>query len=81
MINLCFIEGKKQGKEEKKKDDNTVKPTRPIGAYFFFSNEFVPKIKKDEGISHRDAMSKCGAAWNQMSEKEKAPYEELHKKD
>jgi len=40
-----------------------VKPTRAISSYIFFSNEMVPKIKADEGITHKEAMSKAGETW------------------
>lgn len=57
---------RKTTKEEKEvsaaAEDNTMKPTRALSAYIFYSNETVPKLKK-EGIDHRAAMSKAGELW------------------
>jgi len=41
----------------------------------------VPKIKKDEGLAHKDAMSRAGELWHKMSEEEKKPYNKLHDQD
>jgi hypothetical protein len=66
---------------EPKAEDETVKPTRPIGAYIFFSNTIIPKLKEEQKVAHRDAMSKAGEMWNTMSEEEKKPYEKKHQDD
>ena len=55
----------KKGKKEKKEVD-PAKPKKAIGAYFFFSNETVPKLKQEQGISHKDAMSAAGKLWNSV---------------
>ena len=81
---LCFIE--KKGKKDETKDDEEevaagVQPSRALNAYMFFSNEMIPKIKVDEGLSHKDAMSRSGQMWQQMSDDDKKPYNEKHEKD
>lgn len=65
----------------KKDDDKTVKPSRAIGAYFYFSGEFVPKIKEKEGISHIEATKRSGEEWGKMSDKDKEPFMKSHLKD
>lgn len=70
--------GKKAAEEE---DDGKLKPSRPNSAYIFFSTEIIPKLKKDEGIAHKDAMSKAGALWNELTEEKKAPYNKMHDED
>ena len=58
-----------------------LKPTRAISAYIYYSNETIPKLKKDEGIAHKDAMGKAGALWNELSEESKKPFQKLHDAD
>lgn len=71
----------KKKAEKKKDDDNTMKPSRPLSAYIYFSTEWVPKIKKDEGLDHRAAMSRAGEIWNTMKDDEKKKFNDLHDKD
>ena len=75
---------KKRGKEGKEVsatvEDNTMKPTRALSAYIFYSNETVPKLKK-EGIDHRAAMSKAGELWGKLTDAEKKKFNDLHEKD
>ena len=83
------IEGKKTGaKEEKKKGKKDVeeeahkeeldKIKNPSSSYIFYSNEMVPKLKADRGISHRDAMKACGELWGKLTDNEKKKYDDLH---
>lgn len=58
-----------------------MKPTRAIGAYIFYSNETIPKLKASEGISHKEAMGKTGKMWNDLSEEAKKPYVKMHEED
>jgi hypothetical protein len=71
---------KKGGKKEEKvvEEDTSLKPTRPISAYIYFSTETIPKLKADEGIAHKDAMAKAGKLWNELSEEDRKPYNKLH---
>ena len=38
-------------------------------------------MKADEGLTHREAMSKAGEMWHKMSEAEKKKYDEMHEQD
>jgi hypothetical protein len=58
-----------------------MKPSRALSAYIYYSNEWVPKIKKDEGLDHRAAMSRAGELWNTMKDEDKKKYNDLHDKD
>lgn len=62
-------------------EDSSKKPTKAVSAYLYYSNETIPKIKQDEGISHREAMGKAGKIWSDLTEEEKKPYDELHHQD
>jgi len=73
--------GKKGKKEEKEESKDQVKPTKALNAFFFYVQEAVPGIKKDEGLKHTDATRRAGELWAQMSDKEKDPYVKLHDKD
>ncbi len=81
MLIMSLGKSAKKGKKEEKEDDGVVKPARPSGAYIFFSGEMIPKIKADEGLSHRDAMGKAGKLWNELSEEKKAPYNKMNEDD
>jgi hypothetical protein len=52
--------GAKKGGKDKAAEEDVLKPSRPISAYIYYSNANVPKIKEQEGCSHKEAMSKCG---------------------
>jgi HMG (high mobility group) box len=41
----------------------------------------VPKLKKEQEITHREAMSKAGEIWHAMSADEKLPYDKMHQDD
>jgi hypothetical protein len=73
------VKSAKKGKKEE--DDGVLKPTRAISAYIFFSNKMVPKIKEEEKVSHKEAMSKAGQMWNELSEEKKAPFNKEHDED
>lgn len=70
-----------KGKMVKESEDKAKKPPKVIGAYFYFQGEFIPDIKKKEGISHREAMSRAGKEWGQMTEEDKKPFEKMQEKD
>lgn len=73
-----MVKSKKLSKSKgKKEDDDTVKPKRGTTSYFFFANEHVPQLKKDKGISHKEAVSEAGAMWNTMSDAKKKKYNDL----
>ncbi len=61
-----------------KEEPEGIQPTRPMSTYLFFSNETIPKLKAEEGIAHKDAMSAAGKRWNALTEEEKEPYNKMH---
>ena len=70
---------KSKSRQSKAKVENTEgMPPKAIGPYIFYSNDMVPKIKAEEGLDHREAMKKAGERWHDLTEEEKAPYEQLH---
>jgi HMG (high mobility group) box len=64
-----------------KEDDDTVKPTRACSAYIYFSNETIPKLKAEQGVAHKDAMSKAGELWHTLTEEQKKPFNKKHDDD
>jgi HMG (high mobility group) box len=76
---LIVKKGKKV--EEEKVEDTSVKPTRPIGTYIYYSTATVPKIKASEGIAHKDAMAKVGKLWADLSDEAKKPFVKMHEED
>ena len=61
-------------KSSKKEDDGSLKPTRGVSAYLFFNSETVERLKKEEGLSHREALAKSGQLWKELSEDDRAPW-------
>lgn len=41
----------------------------------------VPKIRKEKGIPHKDAMKACGELWGRIDDEEKKKYEDMNQKD
>lgn len=41
----------------------------------------VPKVKADEGVDHRTAMSRVGELWGQAKDEDKKKFNDLHDKD
>jgi len=59
-------------KKKAKKDPNA--PKRPKNGFMFFSDAKRADVTKDHGLKGKDAASKLGAMWKEMSDKEKEPY-------
>jgi hypothetical protein len=59
-----------------KSDDDVMKPPRPISAYLYYQNDNIPKIKQEQGLSQKDAMTASAALWHTLSKEERAPYDE-----
>ena len=75
-------EDSEEEEEEKEEEvDRTMKPTRPIAAYIYYTLEAVPKIKADEGIPHKDAMGRAGALWKELSDEQKKKFHKKHDED
>jgi hypothetical protein len=49
---MCFDVEKKQGGKKGAKEYKGVKPTRPLAAYIYYSNDMVPQFKQKHGITH-----------------------------
>ena len=56
-------------------------PKRAASAYLGYAQEAIKKIRAAEGCSQTEAMKKAGAAWKELSAKEKKKYEAEHDKD
>ena len=41
----------------------------------------IPKVKADEGIAHRDAMTRVGELWTKLSDADKKKYEDMNAAD
>ncbi|PSC71969.1 non-histone chromosomal 6 [Micractinium conductrix] len=63
----------KEKKEKKEKDPNA--PKRPLSAYMFFASDKRKELKKDQPTLTLGEVGKAtGAAWSELTEKDKAPY-------
>ena len=83
-ITVCPTCGTKvSGKIAKKVYQNilSAKPINARTAYSYYMNEIVTILKLDEGINHRQAMSKAGINWNEMTDDEKKNYNDQHDAD
>ena len=69
-----------KGKKRKSKDPN--QPKRPLSGFFFFCQKVRPKFRAEEPkATLGDLAKKLGAAWRKLSDAEKAPYEDMARKD
>ena len=70
----------KKTRKRKEKDPN--QPKRAISAYLFFSQEKRPEVKEEfPNLANKEVFSKLGAMWKALSEKDRAPYDEMARKD
>ena len=60
---------------------NPLRPKKAISAYLFYNTQMVAKLKVDKGLSQKEAFKMSGEIWKSMSDKEKAKYVALQKKD
>ena len=58
-----------------------LKPKKPCSAFIFYNTDATAKLKEAEGISHMEAFKRAGAAWKDLSSKEKAKWEAMQKTD
>lgn len=79
-LTLILLSEKKK-KEEEEEEYQGAHPTRALSAYIFFSNEMIPKLKKEEGVPHKDAMSRAGEEWRKIDAKAKEKYDKMHDED
>lgn len=66
---------------KKKWGEDCVVPKKPLSAYLFYTTANVNKIKESEGITHSEAMKKCGSLWNSLQPDEKKIYEDKNGED
>ena len=60
------------------KDPNM--PKRPMSSYFIWMNENRERIKEEYGCDGiAEVSKKAGEIWKEMSDSEKAPYEEKNR--
>ncbi|RNF08124.1 high mobility group protein [Trypanosoma rangeli] len=69
-------EYKRGGGKAKAKDKNA--PKRSLSAYFFFASDFR---KKNPELSVTEASKAAGAAWKELSDEMRKPYEAMADKD
>merc|ERR1712189_104022 len=73
-------DGKKRKRKKKEKDPN--QPKRNMSSYFHFCGEKRSDIKEDHPDATVGEVAKLlSAIWKELSETEKAKYEEMAKKD
>ena len=72
--------GSKKGKKKAKKDPNA--PKRALTAFMYFSNEIRPKLKESNpDLAFGDIAKLVGKKYKELSEGEKAVFEEKANKD
>ena len=75
MKSNLSVEGRFPEKEEVKQ---SVKPLRPLSAYIYFANYYIPIVRKELGIGQSEGMKKAGERWKSLTEAEKAPYQKMN---
>ncbi|GAA6063071.1 hypothetical protein JCM10212_003129 [Sporobolomyces blumeae] len=69
---------KKKSKKDKKPKDPDA-PKRPASAYILWANDAIKEYRDDQpGVSYQDAQKWAGQAWKNLSEADKAPYQEQY---
>ena len=69
-------------KSRKRKSKDPNQPKRPLSGFFLFCQQVRPKFRsEDPKATLGDLAKKLGAAWRKCSEEEKAPYEDMARKD
>ncbi|KAJ4770113.1 high mobility group [Rhynchospora pubera] len=67
------------GKKKSRKEKDPLKPKQPMSAFFIFSNERrATLLAKNKNVV--EVAKITGEEWKAMSEKKKAPYEEIARK-
>ena len=60
----------------------SVKPKRPMSAFFFFANENRVKLKETTpDMKIGDVARANSAAWKELSKEDRKPYDEMVSKD
>ncbi|KAK1321513.1 High mobility group B protein 6 [Acorus calamus] len=74
-----FKQDSEKETKKKKKEKDPLKPKQPPSAFFVFSNERRPVLLK-ENKNILEIAKLAGEEWKNMTEKERAPYEKIAKK-
>ena len=71
---------KLQKKLASRRDPNL--PKRFVGAYLYFSNTELPKVKEShKDLTHQERLKIVSERWNSLSDSKKKPFLEMEKKD
>ncbi|CAI0441227.1 unnamed protein product [Linum tenue] len=69
-----------QGNKKPKKEKDPLKPKQPMSAFFIYTNERrAALVAENKNVT--EVAKITGEEWKNMSEKKKAPYEEVAKKN
>ncbi|KAJ0239627.1 High mobility group B protein 13 [Hirschfeldia incana] len=78
---LQFVqEGEQDNKRKSKKQKDPLKPKHPISAFLVYANERRAALR-EENKSVVEVAKMTGEEWKKLSDKQKAPYEEVAKKN
>jgi len=78
---LQFVqEGEQDIKKKSKKEKDPLKPKHPISAFLVYANERRAALRQ-ENKNVVEVAKMTGEEWKKLSDKEKAPYEEVAKKN
>ncbi|KAF2541642.1 hypothetical protein F2Q68_00029968 [Brassica cretica] len=78
---LQFVqEGEQDIKKKSKKEKDPLKPKHPISAFLVYANERRAALR-EENKNVVEVAKMTGEEWKKFSDKEKAPYEEVAKKN
>ncbi|KAG2248788.1 hypothetical protein Bca52824_088416 [Brassica carinata] len=78
---LQFVqEGEQDIKKKSKKEKDPLKPKHPISAFLVYANERRAALRQ-ENKNVVEVAKMTGEEWKKFSDKEKAPYEEVAKKN
>ncbi|KAJ3682996.1 hypothetical protein LUZ60_013223 [Juncus effusus] len=72
-------EADNEGKKKTRKEKDPLKPKQPMSAFFIFSKERRAVLPENKNMVEFAKIA--GEEWKGMSEKQKAPYEEIARKE
>jgi len=65
------LKGGKHREEDKGKEEDQVKPSRPISSYILFASDNCKRLVEEKKIKYTAAMAECGSLWATIKEAEK----------
>ncbi|KAL3362408.1 hypothetical protein AABB24_015013 [Solanum stoloniferum] len=63
--------------KKKKKEKDPLKPKQPLSAFFLFTNERRAALLAENNNNVKEVAKITGEEWKNMTEQQKAPYEEM----